>query len=157
MGYLTYYTLVVIGNGEHEATVERREAIPCYMERGEKSVTNLRTSTSGAERPYEAVRARAGHALPLAGVPSGPFRPLGEGGEAEDQWKCYYLGGRMQEVWARTEHPPFDPTNSRTRGRSGMKDLLSAPEEHRGTSIRGHEQSRADTASRPGRMASASG
>ena len=32
----------------------------------------------------------------------------GEGEGVGDLWKCYYLGGRMQEAPARVEYPPFD-------------------------------------------------
>lgn len=108
MGYMTFYTLVV-GDEGHEISDGCCEEILEWLERDEKFRSELEdfheNGMTGYTKWYE-------HDLDMLRLsrtfPEALFVLWGEGEEPEDLWKCYYLGGRVQEAPARVEYPPFD-------------------------------------------------
>lgn len=110
MGYMAYYMLVVGDEGEHSFPQARHEEVLDWLERDDIFRHELEDfheqGMSGYTTWYEHDR----DMIRLSKVfPEILFVLWGEGEEPEDLWKCYYLGGRMQEAPARVEYPPFDP------------------------------------------------
>ncbi len=108
MGYMTFYTLVV-GDWEHEISDDRHEQILDWLEHDENFRNELEdfheSGMNGYTKWYEHDR----DMLRLSRTfPDVLFVLWGEGEDPGDLWKCYYLGGRVQEAPARVEYPPFD-------------------------------------------------
>lgn len=109
MGYMTFYTLVV-GNGEHEISDGRHEEILAWLECDENFRTELEDFHESGINGYTKWYEHDQDMLRLSRTfPEVLFVLSGEGEEPGDLWKCYYLGGRVQEATARVEYPPSDP------------------------------------------------
>ena len=109
MGYMTFYTLVVGDEGQ-EISDKRREEILAWLEHDENFSSELEDFHESGMNGYKKWHEHEGDVLRLSRkFPEVLFVLWGEGEEPEDLWKCYYLGGRVQEAPARVEYPPFDP------------------------------------------------
>ena len=98
MGYMTFYTLVVGGEGQ-EISDGRREEILAWLEHDESFSSELEdlheSGMSGYTKWYEHDQ----DMLRLSRTfPEVFFVLWGEGEEPEDLWKSYYLDGRVQEA-----------------------------------------------------------
>ena len=108
MGYMTIYTLVVGDEGQ-EISDGRRQEILAWLEHDESFRSELEDFHESGMNGYTKWYEHDQDMLRLSDVPGGLFVLWGEGEEPEDLWKCYYLGGRVQEAPARVEYPSFDP------------------------------------------------
>ena len=109
MGYATFYTLVV-GDEGYEVSDRRLEKILDWLEHDENFRSELEDFHESGMNGYTKWYEHEADMVRLSRVfPEVLFVLWGEGEEPEDLWKCYYLGGRVQEAPARVEYPPFDP------------------------------------------------
>ena len=109
MGYATFYTLV-IGNEGQEISDRRREEILVWLEHDENFHNELEDFHESGMNDYTKWYEHDQDMLCLSQTfPEVLFVLWGEGEDPGDLWKCYYLGGRVQEAPARVEYPSFDP------------------------------------------------
>ena len=109
MGYATLYTLVV-GDEGHEVSDRRLEEILDWLESDEAFRSALEDFHESGMNGYTKWHEHDRDMLRLSRMfPEVLFVLWGEGEDPEDLWKCYYLGGRVQEASARVEYLPFDP------------------------------------------------
>ena len=109
MGYMTFYILVVGDEGQ-EISDGRRQEILAWLEQDESFSSELEDFHESGMNGYTKWYEHDQDMLRLSRTFSEVLFVLwGEGEEPEDLWKCYYLGGRVQEAPARVEYPSFDP------------------------------------------------
>ena len=109
MGYMTFYTLV-IGDEGQEISDRRREEILDWLEHDQNFHTELEDFHESGMNGYTKWYEHDQDMLRLSqAFPEVLFVLWGEVEEPEDLWKCYYLGGRVQEAPARVEYLSFDP------------------------------------------------